>query len=599
MSFQKEIPSIAIVGRPNVGKSTIFNRLTHSRAALVHDQPGVTRDRKYGMVDTCGLRFMLIDTGGLETVETSVVLGHTRNLGHGISHGIPNLTEMIREQVAVAISECDLILFTVDARAGLLPEDEEIARSLRVLGKPILLVLNKVDGQRQDDLIADFYALGMESVVGISAEHARGIGKLLDHIEEMLPSTIYHEPEQAEVSDGDEGEEEDGYGNWGEGEDEGEEDEVADQVEDKEGEAETEEEDGRLRTDFADDEDLEFDYMDGDEGEGEGEDEDADDSGDEGEYQYIADDGTMVDAFGNHPASKGTRGSKDRRSQGFSEGKDQLPPTPKKKAGPTAVAIVGRPNVGKSTLLNKLLGENRALVSDVPGTTRDSIDSLLKISEERQYVLIDTAGLRKRAKIKLNLERWAGSMTMHSVERADVCLLVVDASEGPSDQDVRIARIVEEHGKGLIILLNKWDIVEIETRRQIMEKTREAFSFVSWAPILNMSALTGKRVNRVPATIDQVAAERRYRIGTSSLNRLVSSIQAAHHPSAFRNRPVKLLFATQVATEPPAIVVFTNQPEGITPQYNRYFASRLREEYPFTGSPLRIFWRQRVDNNPQ
>ncbi len=434
-------PIIAIVGRPNVGKSTFFNRLVGQRKAIVEDEPGVTRDRNYAEASHEDRPFILIDTGGFEPTSRD------------------RIQQQIREQVEVAIQEADLILFLMDGKEGLNPTDEEVAGYLRKVTKPTFYVVNKIDGEKQEDAIPDFYRLGVSPIYSISAEHGRGVGDLMDEVIRALPPGS-SEPERIE---------------------------------------------------------------------------------------------------------EGAR-----------------------------VAIVGRPNVGKSSLLNKLIGRPRAIVDSTPGTTRDTLDTPL-LREGRRYVFIDTAGIRRKSKVTERVEKYSAIKALKSLQRCDVALVLIDGFEGLTEQDARIAEFGEESGRALILVVNKWDLVQKDTStvEEYKQRIRQEIKTLDYVPILFVSALTGQRASRVFQAIDEVTAQHRKRITTGELNNWLREAVQSYPPPAFRNRPVKLLFISQVSTAPPAFVLFVNEPLGLGESYQRYLLRRLREKYGFIGTPLRLYLRKR------
>jgi GTPase len=434
-------PIIAIVGRPNVGKSTFFNRLVGQRKAIVEDQPGVTRDRNYAEASYEDCPFILIDTGGFEPTSSD------------------RIQQQIKEQVEVAIQEADLILFLMDGKEGLNPTDEEVAGYLRKVTKPTFYVVNKIDGERQEGSVMDFYRLGVSPLYSVSAEHGRGIGDLMDEVIKTLPPGLA-EPERIEA---------------------------------------------------------------------------------------------------------GIR-----------------------------VAIVGRPNVGKSSLLNKLIGRPRAIVDSTPGTTRDTLDTPL-LREGRKYVFIDTAGIRRKSKVTERVEKFSAIKALKSLERCDVALVLIDGFEGLTEQDARIAEFAEESGRALILVVNKWDLVQKETQtmEEYKERIRRDMKTLDYVPALFISAMTGQRVSYLLQTIDEVMAEHRKRITTGELNTWLRETVESYPPPAFHNRPVKLLFISQVSTAPPTFILFVNEPLGLGESYQRYLLRRLREKYGFAGTPLRLHLRKR------
>jgi len=432
---------LAIVGRPNVGKSTLFNRIVGGRAAVVDAQPGVTRDRLYRDTEWAGVPFTLIDTGGIATVDD-------------------DMAARVTAQARRAIEEADVIIFLLDGQTGILPEDREVAAILRRSAKPVIVAVNKVDRFDQPLPTPEFYELGFGEPIPVSAREGLNVGDLLDEAVSLLPA------EETGAAVGDE--------------------------------------------------------------------------------------------------------------------------------EPTAVAIIGRPNVGKSSLLNALLGEERVIVSDVPGTTRDAVDTFLTRGE-RRYVFIDTAGIRRKNRISEPLERYSVQRAQKAINRADVALLVLDARDGVTAQDQRIAGLAEEAGRGIVIVVNKWDLVEKTTGT--MDRYREAvlreLSFIDYAPVVFLSALTGRRVATVFPAIDRVREEFNRRVPTADLNRLLQDAFMAAPPPSARGRRLKLFYATQAAVRPPTFVLFVNDPELATKAYRRYLENRLRRAWGFTGTPVRIVWRRR------
>jgi GTPase len=441
-------PIVAVVGRPNVGKSTLFNRLVGERRAIVEDEPGTTRDRVYGTADWAGLEFTLVDTGGLQDDKEIA------------SASLTEIARHTREQARSAIDEADVIVFIVDARAGLAAGDHEVADLLRRADKPTILVANKADNAARRETVVDFYELGLGEPIAISAYHGSGTGDLLDRVVEALPEA--------------------------------------------EEEPETE--------------------------------------------------------------------------------------------GP-AIAIVGRPNVGKSRLLNALLGQERAIVSDVPGTTRDSLDTQL-IWAGRPLTLIDTAGIRRRGRVEQGIERFSVIRSMRAIDRSDVVLLVIDAQEGFTAQDLHIAGYVEEQKKGIVVVVNKWDLVEKSptSMDEYREKAREALDFMPYAPLVFISAKFGQRVQHVLETALLVVTEGQKRVSTAALNKVLREAVASHPPASKPGKWLKFYYATQADTAPPTFVFFCNDPVQVHFSYRRYLENKLREEFGFMGTPLRLSFRGREDD---
>jgi len=433
-------PIIAIVGRPNVGKSTLFNRLVGRRKAMVDDRPGVTRDRNYAEVDRYDVPFILVDTGGFEP-ETS-----------------DRLLQQMREQSLFAMEEADLILFVMDGRQGLTPADREVVQMLRRIDKPVFYVINKVDGEKLEVEAADFYSLGIGALHTISAEHNRGIGDLMDEVIEKLPAP---RGEQAE---------------------------------------------------------------------------------------------------------------------------EQV----------TKIAVVGRPNVGKSTLVNRLLGFERVVANPTAGTTRDSVDTRF-MCNKKPYLLIDTAGIRRKGKTTEKLEKYSVMDALRSIERADVVLIVLNAEEGVTEQDSKIAGYAYEAGRGCIFVVNKWDTLtkDNSSMGKFVEEIRRSFKYLPFAPILFVSAATGQRTGKIMSEVDRVMEQFSRRVTTGELNRVFTQATDEHHAPLDQGKRVKFYFSTQVATRPPSFVIFTNRPEGIHFSYERYLMNKFREAFGFDGTPLRLMFRGR------
>jgi GTPase len=428
-------PTVAIVGRPNVGKSTLFNRIVGGRPAIVSEQPGTTRDRHFGDSEWQGRRFWIVDTGGL------------------VPESDDSMDRAIRQQVDFALSEADVVVFVVDGREGLNPVDKAIAERLRKAQRPVVLTVNKLDDLERSTAQYDFYQLGFGEPLGVSAAIGKGSGDLLDAVVERLPP---------------------------------------------------------------------FD-----------------------------------------PA----------------EGEEMI-----------AVAIVGRPNAGKSSLVNRLLGEERHVVAPEAGTTRDAIDSLLRY-RGKSLNFIDTAGLRRRAKVEDDLEFYATLRTERAIERAQVSVLVVDATLGMHNQDLRIATQAWDQGSGLIVVVNKWDLVEekdANTARRGQEELIAKAPFLRYVPFVYVSALTGQRVRRILDLILEVAEGREQRVPTAEVNRVLSALLERNAPPQKPGEEVKLLYASQIAVAPPTFAIVSNRPEDVPDAYQRYLVHGFREVWPFSGSPLRL-----------
>src|SRR3954453_12569568 len=463
------LPVVAIVGRPNVGKSTIFNRLVGERVTIVEDRARTTRDRLYDIAEWNGRRFIVVDTGGLEAKPGD------------------EIEERVQDQARLAITEADVIMLVVDAMTGFTPADEEAVELLRTAQSPVIVAANKADNQRLELEAAEFHQLGWEDTFAISAIHGRGTGDLLDAVVWALPP---------------------------------------------ESEAERE----RKRREELEDEAV--------------------------------------------------AGGEDVESAAFAFDDK-----------PARVAIVGRPNVGKSSLLNALLGEQRVIVSDIPGTTRDAIDTTLEWAG-RTVRLIDTAGVRRRGKVASGpaAERFATIRAIKAVTRADVAVLIVDAGDGLTAQDMHVAGSVVDEGVGLVLAVNKWDLVEKDARTfdEYADRIRAAAPFVEYAPIVSISAKTGQRVERVLEAALEIAAERRRRVPTAALNAWLRDVTQRRPASSVRGKQPRFFYATQVQIEPPTFVLFANGAEMIHFSYRRYLENRLREAFGFHGTPIRLVLRERA-----
>ncbi len=453
------LPQVAVIGRPNVGKSSLFNRITGRRHSIVEDTPGVTRDSIEARVDWDRRPFVLIDTGGVQRDPTEVdpVLDREQR---------KIILDAVRDQVFRTLKESDLVVMVVDGKSGLTPDDEDVADLARRACKPVLLVVNKVDNARLEDRVYEFYSLGFGEPIGVSAEHGRNVGELLDRILSHLPET----PEDDQAPD-------------------------------------------------ASEEDI------------------------------------------------------------------------------TKVCVLGRPNAGKSSLVNRLFGDQRLLVSDIPGTTRDSVDVIWEAGDSR-FLLIDTAGMRRKAKINHPIEYYSNLRTIRSIERSDVALIVLDATREFSEQDKKIAGLAHERGTASIILVNKWDAVQNITTKEFETEVRNQMPFMAYAPFLFISAKTGLGLHKLPGLIEKVAANRVFRAKTPDVNRVIHDAQALHAPPGRKGRHLKIYYATQASVEPPTFVLFVNDPELMHYSYERYLENRLREAFDFTGTPIRFEYRIRHRQPP-
>ena len=437
-------PIVAIVGRPNVGKSTLFNRIVGARVAIVESEPGVTRDRLYQDAEWSGRSFTLVDTGGLDFQESGEII------------------QGVRRQVELAIREADVILFVVDARAGLNPDDEKIASIIRRADKPALLVANKVERYDSPVDMFDFYRLGLGDPIPVSAAEGLNTGDLLDRLIGLFS------PEEN--------------------------DEYPDDI--------------------------------------------------------------------------------------------------------IKIAVIGRPNVGKSSLVNAILGEERVIVSNIPGTTRDAIDTPFE-KESRNYVIIDTAGMRRKSRIERPTEKYSVIRSLRAVDRSDVVLMIIDAVDGVTEQDKRIAGYAHETGKASVLVVNKWDLVEKDGRtiNRYTEKVRQELAFMQYAPLIFISAVTGKRVPKVLELVDFVSEQHSMRITTSDLNNLIREATLQNPPPSDKTRRLKILYATQGGVKPPKFILFVNDPELMHFSYLRYLENQLRSAYGFEGTPIRFILRKRTKEN--
>ena len=432
-------PLVAVVGRPNVGKSTFFNVVVGRRVSIVEDTPGVTRDRIYAEAEWCGRNFAMIDTGGIEPSTADVILSQ------------------MRQQAQIAMDTSDVILFMVDGKEGMTTADAEVANMLRRTGKPVIVVVNKIDNpNKMEDSVYDFYEFGLGSVFAISAANMLGIGDLLDELVSNFP-------------------------------------------------------------------------------------------------------------FGTNEEDENTK-----------------------------IAVIGKPNVGKSSIINKLVGENRVIVSDIAGTTRDSIDTPFKWNGE-MFTLIDTAGIRRKNKVKEDIEKFSVIRAIAAIERCDVCILMIDAKEGVTEQDKKIAGIAHEAGKGLMVVVNKWDLIEKDnhTMSDFEKDIQKELPFMSYAPILFVSVLTGQRISKVMEEAKSIAETRAMRISTSQLNALIADAMMMQPPPSDKGKHLKIYYATQVAVKPPLFSFQINKRDLMHFSYARYLENKIRRVYGFRGTSIKFVFREK------
>jgi GTP-binding protein len=434
-------PLVAIIGRPNVGKSTLFNRLIRERKSIVEDVPGVTRDRIYADTEWDGREFSLVDTGGFDPSDEEIY---------------PSL---IKNQIQIAIEESDLILFVLDGKEGVMPHDRDVVSMLRKVKKPLIIVVNKIDDQKHASRALEFHRLGIEEFFDISALQGRKINDLLDRIVELLP-------ERTDTGEGD------------------------------------------------------------------------------AEEDVIK------------------------------------------------IAVLGKPNVGKSTLVNKFLGEERLITSPVPGTTRDSIDTFIT-RDGKNYLLIDTAGIRRKSKITFSVERHSVFRAIRSMERADIALLMIDAQEGPTHQDARLAELISDKGRACIVLLNKWDLVPKEAAEtpNVEGVLKESLLAVGYAPVTIISAMTGRGVEKIFEKIDTVYENFSQRISTKRLNNFLQRVIGRTPPPVYKGKDIKFYYISQPLTRQPTFVIFTNEIKGVPENYRRFLEGKLREEFPLEGTPVKILFK--------
>jgi GTP-binding protein len=437
-------PIVTIVGRPNVGKSTLFNRIAGKRISITEDTPGVTRDRIYAECEWLDNHFTLIDTGGIEPNTTDTIFAQ------------------MRVQAEIAIEMADVVLFMVDGKEGVTAADMEVAQMLRKAKKEIILVVNKMDKYVNDDNIYEFYNLGIGEPISISSTEALGIGDLLDEVISKFDETM----------------------------------------------------------DTADEDDS------------------------------------------------------------------------------IKIAVIGKPNAGKSSIINRIIGENRVIVSDIPGTTRDAIDTKFERNGQK-YTLIDTAGIRKKSKIMETVEKYSVLRSFTAVERADICILVIDADKGVTEQDIRIAGYSHENNKGMIVVINKWDLIEKDnsTFKEYQDNVREALGYATYAPILTVSALTGQRVNKILDEVDEVYNYRNLRVSTGVLNDIITEAVLMNQPRTVRGKRLKIYYGTQVAVNPPKFLIFVNDSSIVHFSYERYLENKIRESFEYKGTPIVIEFRSKNEKN--
>lgn len=437
-------PIVTIVGRPNVGKSTLFNRIAGSRISITEDTPGVTRDRIYAECEWLDNYFTLIDTGGIELNTTDTIFAQ------------------MRVQAEVAIEMADVVLFMVDGKEGVTAADTEVAQMLRKAKKDIILVVNKMDRFVNEDNIYEFYNLGLGDPIAISSSEALAIGDLLDEIISKFDETMN-----------------------------------------------TDEEDDSIK-----------------------------------------------------------------------------------------IAVIGKPNAGKSSIINRIIGEDRVIVSDIPGTTRDAIDTKFE-SNGQKYTLIDTAGIRKKSKVLETVEKYSVLRAFTAVERADICILVIDADKGITEQDIRIAGYSHDNNKGMIIVVNKWDLIEKDNKtfKEFTDDIRQKFAYATYAPIMTVSALTGQRVNKILDAVDEVYSFRNLRVSTGVLNDILTEAVLMNQPATVKGKRLKLYYGTQVAVNPPKYLIFVNDKEIVHFSYQRYIENKIRESFEYKGTPIIIEFRNRSEKN--
>jgi GTPase len=541
-------PVVTILGRPNVGKSSLFNRLLGRRKALVQDTPGVTRDRNYAIADLDGNDVILCDTGGFE--EQGAVAGDL-------------MARLIREQALVALDESDVLVFVMDVRAGLTTTDLDIAARLRKATQPVLWVLNKADHPSVDAELAEFYQLGVDAFWLVSAEHGRGMGELLDAIVEALPSG---------------------------GDERGQVDEPWDERRERRPNRGSRKAEHGGRLHFLG-EDMPSEHITRRGPAPEAWDPDFGDQPRDGQLEkgrVVDEDGVEVHYVGGGPDDLvfDDDGEVDI---------SQIPDfeAPKDDSFVPRIAILGRPNVGKSTLLNRLLGYQRAITSPVAGTTHDSVDSFVE-HDGQSFVLIDTAGIRRKARVHERVEQLTIGRSIRTVEAAHICLLLVDASEGVTEQEARLGRMIIDRGRALVIVVNKWDLADgRNARNEFMDQVRRRFPHLAYADTLFMSAKTGKGVRRIWDAVDRANKGHCMTVRTGPLNRWARGVWEANPPPMHKHRPVRLYYCVQRGIRPPTFVFFCNQPQALAESYRRYVTNQLRAAFEAPGTPLRLLFKDR------
>ena len=544
--MKERLPVVALVGRPNVGKSRLFNRFVRSRMAIVENTPGVTRDRNYGSAHWNDCKFTVIDTGGFEPESTDILL------------------EQMRVQAQLAVEEADVILFVVDARAGLLPADQQIGEILRRSSKRIILCVNKIDQAKLIELSYEFYELAFEEMFCISAEHGLNFDDLVESVTRDFPKNDTDHDKRAKFEiDNDFGEFTEEY--------------VKEFGEYPKGYTPEDDED----SEYHDDADYDYEYEDDAEIS-----EESEDAYEESEDAYDIDDDENISSESSEDVELYEVPSVASYAEALAD---------RVSHETIYVAVLGKPNTGKSTLINRLLGYKRLLTADIAGTTRDTIDSELEGPDGQQYVLIDTAGIRRKSAISQRIEKFSIVKALDAVERADVVLLVVDAQTGVTDQDQKIASLAIERGCAIAVLLNKWDAIENKTDRtakEYIDDARERMAFIDHVPVFTISALTGQRTHKILDIAKKLYTTASSRVSTGELNRVFRRMLEQHNPPTVGSRNLKFYFAQQVAIRPPTFVMQCNAPEIVPTDYKRYLINQLRAYYNFEGTPIKVLFKK-------